>query len=102
VTGWWERAACKGAPQETFFPDARHGTNPYREARSFCARCEVWSQCLTAALAEEETTGRERGAGLRGGMAPLTRFRWAERIRRGQATPADALRAAEDALAQVC
>jgi WhiB family redox-sensing transcriptional regulator len=46
------RAACKGQPDEVFFPDlGDDGERPnYTTARHICAGCPVQAQCLVSAL----------------------------------------------------
>jgi hypothetical protein len=55
---WVERAACRDADPETFFPPAG-GTDDEREAvaKRLCAGCPVSRQCLHEALRNAESTG---------------------------------------------
>ena len=52
--GWRERAACRDADPETFFPTAESGPEHDRQvatAKAVCARCPVRTECLDEALA---------------------------------------------------
>ena len=65
---WRERAACKGVGPDIFFPSAG-GANvsTYDEARTYCSRCPVVSECLAEAGNDD---------GFRGGMTATQRARW--------------------------
>lgn len=91
VTGeehWGRRATCLGQPDSVFFPDlSGRGRRDVRsdpdapewaEARSFCDRCPVVSQCRAGALEDEARGRRYRPEGFRGGLTPGER----EEIRR--------------------
>lgn len=45
---WTERAACKGADSETFFPVGTSGPalDQAAAAKAVCARCPVTAECL--------------------------------------------------------
>lgn len=51
---WMTRAACRGEPLETFFPE-RGGS--HRRAREMCAGCPVQPDCLSFALEDTDTAG---------------------------------------------
>ena len=78
---WWDRGACVGEAQSTFYPTAHIGrpfvvkSDMYAAARQICDRCEVRSECLDDALALE-TGGRY---GFVGGMSPDERTKEAVR-----------------------
>jgi WhiB family redox-sensing transcriptional regulator len=69
---FFEEAACKGEPLETFFPNVQAGRghgysgHDWSEAREICESCPVRLECLRWALENEEdgfwggTTMRER------------------------------------------
>lgn len=63
---WVERAACRDADPETFFPPAG-GTDDEREAsaKRLCAGCPVTEECLREALLNEESTGIWGGLNVR-------------------------------------
>ena len=52
--GWQERALCAQTDPEAFFPEKGGST---REAKRVCASCEVRSECLDYALANDERFG---------------------------------------------
>ena len=52
--GWQERALCAQTDPEAFFPEKGGST---REAKKVCVGCEVRSQCLEYALANDERFG---------------------------------------------
>lgn len=52
--GWQERALCAQTDPEAFFPEKGGST---REAKKVCASCDVRSQCLDYALANDERFG---------------------------------------------
>lgn len=64
---WRARAACRGMDIEMFFP-TRGGVA--RAAKEICIECPVRTDCLVAALTEEQTIEYEsRGPfGIRGGI----------------------------------
>lgn len=79
--GWQERALCAQTDPESFFPEKGGST---REAKKVCLSCEVRSECLEYALANDERFGiwgglseRERHAAEegRGLTGPLVRER---------------------------
>ena len=51
---WAERAACRYADPETFFPEKGGST---KEAKRICAMCEVREECLSYALEHDERFG---------------------------------------------
>lgn len=51
---WQKRALCAETDPEAFHPD-KGGSN--REAKKVCGRCDVRSQCLQAALDNDERHG---------------------------------------------
>jgi WhiB family redox-sensing transcriptional regulator len=51
---WQERANCRGADQDLFFPKRGAST---RKARAMCAACEVKAECLEFALIRGERFG---------------------------------------------
>ncbi|WP_129338204.1 WhiB family transcriptional regulator [Cellulomonas endophytica] len=52
--GWQERALCAQTDPEAFFPEKGGST---REAKKVCVSCEVRSECLDYALANDERFG---------------------------------------------
>jgi WhiB family redox-sensing transcriptional regulator len=74
---WQERANCRGADPNLFFPGQGAST---REAKAMCAACEVKDDCLEFAITEGERFG------LWGGLSERER-----RKIRGQRTRAKAL-----------
>lgn len=55
ATEWQDQAACLGCDPELFFPE--RGGNTPTEARQVCAGCEVRTECLEFALANNEHYG---------------------------------------------
>jgi WhiB family redox-sensing transcriptional regulator len=53
-TAWNERALCAQTDPEAFFPEKGGST---REAKKICTGCEVRSECLSYALANDERFG---------------------------------------------
>jgi WhiB family redox-sensing transcriptional regulator len=51
---WQERALCAQTDPEAFFPEKGGST---REAKRVCLTCEVRSECLDYALANDERFG---------------------------------------------
>lgn len=51
---WQERALCAQTDPEAFFPEKGGST---REAKKVCASCDVRSECLDYALANDERFG---------------------------------------------
>jgi WhiB family transcriptional regulator, redox-sensing transcriptional regulator len=51
---WQERALCAQTDPEAFFPEKGGST---REAKKICVGCEVRSECLEYALANDERFG---------------------------------------------
>jgi WhiB family redox-sensing transcriptional regulator len=52
--GWQERSLCAQTDPEAFFPEKGGST---REAKKVCTSCEVRSECLDYALANDERFG---------------------------------------------
>ena len=52
--GWQERALCAQTDPEAFFPEKGGST---RDAKKVCGACNVRSQCLEYALANDERFG---------------------------------------------
>jgi WhiB family redox-sensing transcriptional regulator len=52
--GWQEQALCAETDPEAFFPEKGGST---REAKKICTGCEVRSECLDYALANDERFG---------------------------------------------
>ena len=74
IDDWRDRAACRDADPELFFPvsDMGPGARQVAEAKSVCARCPVSAPCLDYALDNAldhgvfgGTTERERRALVR-------------------------------------
>jgi WhiB family transcriptional regulator, redox-sensing transcriptional regulator len=53
-SGWQDRALCAETDPEAFFPEKGGST---REAKKVCLTCEVRSECLDYALANDERFG---------------------------------------------
>jgi WhiB family transcriptional regulator, redox-sensing transcriptional regulator len=51
---WHDRALCAQTDPEAFFPEKGGST---REAKKICTGCEVRSECLSYALANDERFG---------------------------------------------
>jgi WhiB family redox-sensing transcriptional regulator len=51
---WTERALCAETDPEAFFPEKGGST---REAKKVCLSCDVQSECLEYALANDERFG---------------------------------------------
>lgn len=51
---WQERALCAQVDPEAFFPEKGASS---REAKQVCASCEVRTECLESALANDERFG---------------------------------------------
>ena len=54
VLSWQDRALCAQTDPEAFFPEKGGST---REAKRVCMTCEVRSECLEYALANDERFG---------------------------------------------
>jgi WhiB family redox-sensing transcriptional regulator len=56
---WWERAACRDADPDLFFPvsSVGPGHDEVERAKAVCAGCEVRRQCLQFALATRQAHG---------------------------------------------
>jgi WhiB family transcriptional regulator, redox-sensing transcriptional regulator len=68
MTDWWDLAYCKGAPGDAFFP-SEHTPNGYLEARSYCVRCPVQTECMMYAIDNNIEHG------MWGGLTPNMRSR---------------------------
>lgn len=69
MTGWWDRAACRGHDTELWYPAKWSGPElaEVQYAVSICHRCPVRNDCLRYAL----DTGQ--GYGIWGGMSERAR-----------------------------
>ena len=67
ILAWQEQALCAQTDPEAFFPEKRGST---REAKRVCQNCEVRSECLDYALANDERFG------IWGGMSERERRRY--------------------------
>lgn len=72
-SAWKADALCKEHPTVNFFPERGEDAS---EARDICSRCMVQSECLTAAIENEER-----------GVWAGTSERERQRLRRAQAGP---------------
>ena len=52
--GWQDKANCKGADADLFFPERGAST---RKAKTICSACQVRVECLEFALLESEKFG---------------------------------------------
>lgn len=57
---WRDRAECRGAPHDWFFPERGESCEP---AKALCAKCEVQPECLDWALTTPERYGIWGGIG---------------------------------------
>ena len=72
---WYQKAACKGADQDAWFPTVGYGNSQtVQEARVVCFSCPVQQECLNFALEHNEMYG------IWGGYSPKAR----NAIRRGE------------------
>lgn len=57
--GWRSQGACLTADPELFFPLSSAGPSLYQlaEAKKFCGRCPVRSECLDFALSTQQVHG---------------------------------------------
>lgn len=70
---WRDRAVCLGYDPELFFP--RPGdVSALNDAKEICTTCPVVEECLEAALAAEDGTGKEARHGVFGGMSASGRY----------------------------
>jgi WhiB family redox-sensing transcriptional regulator len=74
---WWDRAACRGAGVEVFFPGRGNQLAP---ALAYCLVCPVRAECLSDALRQE--AGSTYQFGVRGGLRAEERRRLTPRPRR--------------------
>jgi len=51
---WWDRAACRDADTDAFYPE---GAGLTKTAERLCERCPVMTDCLDWALAHDEVWG---------------------------------------------
>ena len=79
---WQDRAECRKAPDPDIFFGLTGGVGgasaDHREAKSYCDRCPVRSECLEYTLENERSDDRY---GVFGGMGPAERDREAARRR---------------------
>ncbi|HJA61759.1 WhiB family transcriptional regulator [Brevibacterium sp. SMBL_HHYL_HB1] len=68
---WQDQALCAQTDPEAFFPEKGGST---REAKRVCASCEVRSECLEYALANDERFG------IWGGMSERERRRLKKKV----------------------
>lgn len=62
IRKWWELAACKGMPVNTFYPGK--GDEPgRRQAIAICDTCPVKRECLSDALEHHDLNGIWGGTG---------------------------------------
>lgn len=83
---WRDEAVCASPKVDSslFFPDRPQGGRTdlvYAKARTICQRCPVLDDCLEAAMQEERAHRGVPRSGLRGGMSPAERDRYARRVR---------------------
>jgi len=71
VLGWQKRALCAQTDPEAFFPEKGGST---REAKKVCLSCDVRSECLEYALANDERFG------IWGGLSERERRRLKKRV----------------------
>ena len=57
MTDWTERAACRGADPELFFPPSEGHGKLIEQAKAFCKRCPVMDECRADALRRDEKWG---------------------------------------------
>lgn len=69
--GWQERALCAQTDPEAFFPEKGGST---REAKKVCLGCDVRSECLEYALANDERFG------IWGGLSERERRKLKKRV----------------------
>ena len=76
---WRDRAACKDADPELFFPPEEGGRRAARKAKAICARCPVTAECLEHAVRHGEHWGVWGGVAERDRRQPrasgVSRFR---------------------------
>lgn len=60
TASWPDRAACKGADTNQFFP-TRANTPTAHSAAQWCIACPVAAECLNAAIHEDRTSGIRGG-----------------------------------------
>ena len=72
---WWKRGECRETPVAIFFPEGR-GPRIYDTARKICSECPVVSECLEAALEEENGKTLSLRHGMRGGLTAEQRIRF--------------------------
>jgi WhiB family redox-sensing transcriptional regulator len=72
MAGWQERASCRSADPELWFPEPWEGD---RAAKLICGWCPVRAECLTVAMETNEQYG------VWGGLSPNERRRLIRRDR---------------------
>ncbi len=77
---WQERAACRDADLEVFFPNLEPGRKvgdrlsaQVEQAKAFCRACPVHRQCLELALSAEGGRAESLRFGVFGGLTPNER-----------------------------
>lgn len=63
--GWYQRAQCRGALVEVFFPVNEDAPGAFDEALTYCASCPVRAECLKAG--QREPCGMWGGTSAAGG-----------------------------------
>lgn len=87
---WRKAAACAGKFR-VFFPNGSEDDKDAEiEAKAFCHRCPVRSECLAAALDDEGDADARTRVGVRGGLSRLERARLAGAAEEPSQTAADA------------
>lgn len=73
---WRQRADCRGADPDIFFPEKGQGRNSSARAKAICRNCPVLQRCLKEALNSNERFG------VWGGMSTRERDKYAREHRR--------------------
>jgi WhiB family redox-sensing transcriptional regulator len=86
---FFERAACRGKPEELFFAPESKGVSLhyYDRGKTICRDCQVRLTCLEYALEHNEKFG------LWGGVGPRERARMRQQRQRNRQETLTALRA---------
>jgi hypothetical protein len=74
---WIDRAACRGEPLSTFYPDVGHVPAAWVRARTICQACPVQPACLAWVL-EVERAAPTQTYGFCGGRTARARRRLRE------------------------
>ena len=73
---WRTLAACLDAPVELFFPQpGKEFRQELAQAREYCDRCPVKTQCLQYAMAFEAEHGERSLPGIWGGTSERERWK---------------------------